>query len=474
MTTKHFDISQTVQLHITRCQGPLTIHGWDRSFVELETPSEELEATLENTTLTVMASQSCVIHCPHKTTVKIGLAEGYLSISNVDGTVTVGACHGPTLLRAIRSTVSLNQIDGGLRAYSIGGSLQAGRIGGDASLKSIEGAITVENVGSSLRVRHLGADLAVRSVGADLKTQNVTGSLEVKHVGGSLQARSVGGKLHAEAVGGNAQVQDMRGSLALGHVGGNLRASMLGGGMEIGSVGGDLYLNGPLAPEKNYQGNAGGNATLRLPLSTSASLELEAQGRIHVELPLAIQSQDEHHLVGTLGEGAAHVILIAGGNIRLIEWAGVETEATEWIDGLEKLAEEIERQVDEALRGMDFETISQEIESKTTWAEQKLESVDWERLGLEARRAAEAGIAQAREAIQKALARMEAWRGEHVSCGQPIPKRPKRDASPSQIQPSATPPAEPTDEERMAILRMIERGQITPEEGEMLLDALEK
>jgi hypothetical protein len=35
-------------------------------------------------------------------------------------------------------------------------------------------------------------------------------------------------------------------------------------------------------------------------------------------------------------------------------------------------------------------------------------------------------------------------------------------------------PGPDLDEERLTILRMVERGQITPEEGEMLLDALQE
>lgn len=86
--------------------------------------------------------------------------------------------------------------------------------------------------------------------------------------------------------------------------------------------------------------------------------------------------------------------------------------------------------------------------------------MDWERLGREAQRAAEAGIAQAQEAIQRVLRRLEAWRDEYAA----------------RKQAAAEAPSEATiatDEERMAILRMVERGQITPDEGEMLLDALD-
>lgn len=475
MTRKRFDVSHPVQLHVTRCGGPLTVRGWDRPAIEIEAPPEDVEATLEETTLTVEACHSCTIRCPRDTTVKVDRVDGYLSVSNLDQTVTVGTCCGPALLRAIHATASLNQVDGSLRAHSIGGSLQTGRIGGNASLKSVEGAATVEEVGGTLRARRLGADLAVQNVGGNLKARSVTGSLECKRVGGSLRVQGVGGKLNVEIVSGNARVRDLGGHLTLKNAGGNLRASILGGDMEVERVGGNLHLEGPLVPGQSYRGEAGGNVTLRLPTSTSAHLELRAQGRIRTDLPLTIESQDQNHLVGLLGEGAAQVTFTAGGNVRLREWAGTEAEAAEWVEELEGLAEEIERQVDEALREVDFEAISREVESRMAWAQQRLESVDWERLGQEAQRAAEAGIAQAQEAIQRALSRMEARRDEYMA-RKPVPSEVEGEAAaeePSAEPAVPTPAGEPTDEERMAILRMVERGQITPDEGEMLLDALD-
>ena len=474
MTKKHFDVTQPVQLHVTRCGGPLTVRGWDRPTIEIEAPPEDLEAALEGATLTVEAHESCVIRCPRDTMVKVGRVDDYLSVSDLDQTVTIGTCRGPALLRAIRATVSLNQVDGSLRAYSIGGSLQTGRIGGDASLKSIEGAATVEEVSGTLRARSLGADLAVQSVGGNLKARTVAGSLQGQRVGGSLRAQGIGGQLDLETIGGNARVRDLRGALTLKNVGGNLRASILGGGMEIGRVGGNLHLEGPLTPGQSYQGEAGGNVTLRLPTSANARLDLRAQGRIRTDLPLTIESQDQNHLLGALGDGAAQVVFTAGGNIRLREWAGAEVEATEWVDELEGLAEEIERQVDEALREVDFEAISREVEARMSWAQQRLESVDWERLGQEAQRAAEAGIAQAQEAIQRALSRVETWRGEYVAREQAAAEGPNVEPVGAGLCAHPPPAGEPTDEERMAILRMVERGQITPDEGEMLLDALEE
>jgi len=484
-TGKHFDVSQPIQLHVTRCKDALAVRGWDRLAVEIEAqgPAEDLEARLEDTTLTVEARQSCTIRCPRNTMVKAERVDGYLSVSDLDQTVAVDTCRGPVLLRAIQGAASLRQVDGGLRAHSISGSLRVDQVRGDASLKSVQGLATLAEVSGTLRARRLGADLAAQGVGGDLRARGIAGSLEAGRVGGSLRAEAVGGQIAVDTVGGNARVRDLGGHLSLSKVGGNLRASILGAGMKVGRVGGNLHLNGPLAPDQSYEGHAGGNVTLRFPASASARLDLQARGRIRTDLPLTVESQDRNRLAGVLREGAAQVACTAGGSIRLSEWVGSEAEATGWVEELEGLAEQIEQQVDEALREVDFEAIGREVESRMARLQGRLESVDWERLGREAQRAAEAGIAQAQEAVQRVLSRMEARRDEYAARratpseveGEAAAGEPKAAPAPeARPHAPAAPAGEPTDEERMAILRMVERGQITPDEGEMLLDALEE
>jgi len=485
MTKRHFDISQPVQIQVTHCGGPLTVRGWDQPAIEIEAEgtSEELETRLEGMNLVVDARRSCSIRCPHDTTMKVERVDGHLSIASLDQAVSVDTCSGPVLLRAIRAATSLNRVDGGLRAYSLEGTLQVERIGGNASLRSIEGTATVKSTGGTLRVQRLGADLLAESVGGDLKVRSVAGSVRAEKVHGSLRAQGVGGELNVEVVSGSARVRDLGGQLSVRQVGGSLRASILGAGMMVEKVGGNLHLEGPVVPGQRYQGEAGGNVTLRLPMSASARLELKAGGRVRADLPLTIEIQDRDHLVGVVGEGGAQVTLTAGGNVRLREWSGPDVEAAEWVEELEGLAEQIERQVDDALRDVDFEAIGQEVEARMAQAQQRLDAVDWERLGREAQRAAEAGITQAQEAIQRILAKMETWRDEsavrHRMEKEPQPQTATEeiDAKPvaaAHSDPSPTTAGEATDEERMAILRMVERGQITPDEGEMLLDALEE
>jgi hypothetical protein len=485
MTHKRFEVAEPLQLRVNRCGGPLTIRGWDQPAIEIEAEGSpcELETRLEDATVTVESHRTCSIRCPRNTTVCLGTVAGHLSVASLDQAVAVDTCDGPALLREIRADVSLRQVRGGVRAYSVDGSLRIGQAGGNASLKSIGGVATVETVGGTLRVQRLGSDLVLKHVGGDLRARIVSGSVNCDRVSGSVRAQGVGGGMVLDVIGGNVHVRDLGGELHLRETGGNLRASVLNSGMEIGIVGGNLHLEGPLVAGQSYEGNARGNASLRLPMSTSARLDLKAGGRIQNDLPVAIETQDGRRLVAVLGEGAAQMTITAGGNIRLREWAGADVEAAEWIEELESLAEHLEKQVDDALRDVDLEAIGREVETKMAQAQQKLDSVDWERLGREAQRAADTGIAQAQEAIQRVLRRMEAWRDAQYARptkagtvkSEPSGKDPDTGSGVQLLPgPVETADAEVMDTERMAILRMVEGGQITPDEGEMLLDALEE
>lgn len=160
----------------------------------------------------------------------------------------------------------------------------------------------------------------------------------------------------------------------------------------------------------------------------------------------------------------------------------------------EDLGEEISRQVEEGLRAIDLEAIGrqagEEMEAAMARLRVKLDGMDWERVGQRAQQAVERAMAQ----MQRDVDRLAAKAARHQES---LERRAEREAErltrlerrwqrPAWPQPaeavvaesrtrgSAEPPQpEPDlDEERLSILRMVERGQITPEDAELLLDAL--
>ena len=160
--------------------------------------------------------------------------------------------------------------------------------------------------------------------------------------------------------------------------------------------------------------------------------------------------------------------------------------------------EEIARQIEESLQGIDLEAIgrqvSEEMESALNRLQVKLESVDWERMGVQTQRAVERAMEQMQrnmdrmvekaarhqekverkmEREQRRLERLERRRqkaagrepGVQVDLVDPA-------AETAYTDDGAMEPGPDLDEERLSILRMVEQGQISPEEAEMLLDAL--
>jgi exonuclease VII large subunit len=164
-----------------------------------------------------------------------------------------------------------------------------------------------------------------------------------------------------------------------------------------------------------------------------------------------------------------------------------------------ELGEEISRQIEAGLQAIDLEAIgrqvSEEMDAALSRLQVKLESVDWERIGTQSQSAVERAMEQMRrnmdrmvekaarhqekverkvEREQRRLERLERRRqkvagreqGAQEELGDAATEAAYRDDGPVEPEPDL-------DEERLSILRMVEQGQISPEEAEMLLDALQ-
>jgi exonuclease VII large subunit len=149
------------------------------------------------------------------------------------------------------------------------------------------------------------------------------------------------------------------------------------------------------------------------------------------------------------------------------------------------LGEEISRQIEASLRAIDLqavgEQISAEMERAMSQLRTKLESVEWDRVGQRTQRSMERAMERMQREIDRAtekaarrqeklermadraarekerMERVGRRMADHPPVGTPFDKEPDKDL----------------DQERLAILKMVEGGQISPAEAEKLLDALE-
>ena len=295
--------------------------------------------------------------------------------------------------------------------------------------------VEIERVGGDARVTDLKGDLLLRAVGGDLNLRNVrTAALET--VGGDLGARRVEGNLSVDQVGGDAVVYGVEGDLRLRAVGGDLQIANPQG--EVQAVaGGDVRLRLKEPPARPIHLRAGGDLICWLPEGSSAQVHAMAGGAL--ELP-----GQEHRGPGgatlELGNGEVALDLAAGGDLRLLLIGETGAEAA----GLgEALSQDVSAQV------------LAEIEASMAAVDTHLAALDTDWIEEKVRRAME----RARRKVE--MARKRGRRKGRAAVSMTWSGRGPAKPSPNREQ------------ERLAILHMLEKGQLTVDQAEELLKALE-
>jgi hypothetical protein len=452
------------RLTLVEMAGSATITAWSEDDILIrlrEGRAEDLVVEQGEAGPAVSVRQGCEVQVPSGMAVEVRQAQGNLRVA---GPVDLNAEQIRGNLQLSQTgQVTLAEVYGNLKADAAKSLRLIGTAFGDAKLDDVSTA-DLQNVRGNLQVRG--------SV-----------SLRASRVGGNLQAKSLAGTLDIDRVGGNATLKNVAGTVTVGQVAGNLAAKYLSGGAKVGRIGGNLGLDGDLGTGCTYHFNADGNAWLCLSEQTGAHLTLVAGGQLLSRLKLADEERSGTRLSGTLGGGGNEIVVEAGGNILAV--AGEAVPDSDWGDDLA-------RQIEESLRAIDVEAItrqvSQEMDAAMSRLKVKLETVDWERMGSQTQKALE----RAMDRIQKDMDRAAAKAAHHAEQFQRRAERAARYAEHRERRRSSTPyqnqdvpvdvpgsppedlePEPSLDEERLSILRMVEQGQITPEEAEMLLDALQ-
>jgi hypothetical protein len=473
MFENRIQVEEGQVLTLLAMRGSVTLATWDQPDVLIRLRDGEetdLQVELTETGPAVSARAGCDVKVPASLPVKVREAKANLQVTGISD-FDAEQVRGNLKLSGV-SEANIAEVYGNLRADQTSSLRSAGTVFGGAALNGLEVA-DLQNVRSNLRVR--GAD-----------------HVRASRIGGNLQATEVG-TLSTDQVGGNATLKGISGAVTLGQVAGNLAAKNLSGGAKVPKIGGNLALNGKIGAGCTYHFHVRGNAVLRLPEGASAHVALSARGKILSSVALVDRVEDGNTLSGTLGDGGAEIAVEAGGNVML---GGGSPEASAGIGA--DLGEEISRQVEASLQAIDLEAIgrqvSEEMDAALSRLQVKLESVDWERIGVQSQRAVERAMEQMRQNMdrmvekaahhqekverkvereQRRLERLERRRqkalereqGVQVDLGDSAAEAAYGDDRPME-------PVPDLDEERLSILRMVEQGQISPQEAEMLLDAL--
>jgi len=293
--------------------------------------------------------------------------------------------------------------------------------GSSTELSACNGDIVISRV-QSVQLSACNGDWVIEDCG-DVVLQDVQGDIMLKQ-SRSVQVKQFRGDLVARGIEADATIANAHGDLAIERATGNVSIHDVHGDIsisgtpasaEVQAVRGDLTFSG--APTRgNYVLQVRGDIILRLDETSSVRLELHApSGDIRCSLPGAERSSADD-LAARIGEGAAVLTATAqDGSIRVVTGASTE-------------------------------------QGQATQAE----------LGGEAIRLVHR-LEQFKERVRRESQRVtDAFRAER---SRRVYWGPSRDAAPDE--------AEDLEKERLTVLGMLGDGQITAEQAETLLRALE-
>ncbi|MCI0549806.1 MAG: DUF4097 domain-containing protein [Anaerolineae bacterium] len=308
--------------------------------------------------------------------------------------------------------------------------------GNDLSLRIPKGALLLlKTVGGDTSIRGVMGDLEVKEVGGDLSIREA-GLIAIDSVRGDFSLRGAKKNLYIKNAQGDVSIRDVEGSITLDSVADDLALRGARGNIKV-NVGEDVvvYLEPRLDGE--YSITAGDDILLVLPPNTNATLTMHGDD-IDVDWP-GIKDEDVTERVVTLGNGSAKIYLNAGGDVRVSN----NVEAGESAEEFGNFA------------GLNF---------------------DWSGFGERISRRVEQATARAAKRVEEAARRAERHAGRHARHGRHgTSVGPWNwDFGPKGVPNPPTPPSEPVSEdERMAILKMLAEKKITAEQAEQLLAALE-
>jgi hypothetical protein len=348
----------------------------------------------------------------------------------VDGDVSIVGWEGQELVVKGDGTENRVQQDGESVTLStdddlslrvpVGCSLRILEVTGDMALRGVAGSVNIGRAGGDLSIRESGP-LTIETVDGDFSLRGAKGDLHVTRIEGDASIREVLG---------NVQLSSVEDDLVLRDVQGNLNAK----------VGSDVVLY--LAPQagQTCTVEAGDDILLVLPPGAEVTLTLSGD-EINLDWPGVENDDSATERVVVLGSGAAAVSLRAGSEVRVSsaaraggrpeEFGNFAGMMFDWSDFGQELGERISRRVQDVSRR----------------AEQK-----------------------AARAVRKAD---QKTRGPHLR-GSVKVGRWNWDVQPGSFPPASMARGEPvSEEERMAILKMLQEKKITSEEADKLLAALE-
>jgi ubiquinone biosynthesis protein UbiJ len=427
MANNLIETSKIPQIEVDDCAGDLVIRPWMELAVKAQGTyqMDEIESRL------------------------VFSSNGDLRLLVPEGAILrVGNVQGDLLIKGVRGDISLNEISGDAVLLNLT-QVKAGNIQGDLSAKNSEGPLYVEAIYGDAMVRNIDRDVSIDSIYGDFAAYYVSGNVNLGQCIGDINLRTINGEI----------------SIDSGHRDANLRN--LGSLCSIQDIHGDIRFKGGLSTgEHSFE--ALGDIVARWPGNVPLQVVAKAAD-ICNRLPLEDVKEIDNSLVGRIGDGDTIVKLSAGGRIILKEvqlidekWESKHKEEfdMDFMIDLADLGERISAEVNQSMARMtgEIEThfgpeFAQTISARVSQQAEK------------AARKAEAAAERARNYAEREMARAERAQQRRSVQYAPPPKRsPRPDVS----------HAKASTDEQLKILRMVEKGTISPDEASTLLEALER
>jgi hypothetical protein len=290
-------------------------------------------------------------------------------------------------------------------------------VSGDAAIRGVIGDIEIVSIDGDLSMREVGS-VSISSISSDFSLRGARGNLYIKSADGDVSIRDVEGNINIDSVADDLALRGARGNIKV-------------------NVGEDVVVYLEPRDDGQYLVTAGDDILMVLPTTANATVTMQGD-EIDVAWPGVKNDPEATQRTVVLGSGSAKITLSAGGDVRLSNQANAAESADEFGN----------------FAGMNF---------------------DWSGFGERISRQVQAATARAARSADEATRRAERHAERHARRWGRTPPPGTWDFGPKGVPtPPGAPKSEPiAEEERMAILKMLQEKKITAEQAEQLLQALE-
>ncbi|MBP7999361.1 MAG: hypothetical protein KA314_01200 [Chloroflexi bacterium] len=419
MSEKRFTTDKAPVVIITEANRDVVVKGWGEHLVTIE--GSQVEAAESEKGITIRGLGDLVVMVPHAAALSILQCHRDLAVKGVEGEVVIGTADRDVVLRRT-GNVTIGQVHHDLVIRDASGNIQVEQVNGDFSLRDVR-------------------DVVLGTVYGDFSGRDIDGRFIAKEIMGDMSLRGVAGDVNLGVIHRDTTLKGLEGLV-------NLAQSM-----------GDVRLNGPLSPGK-HQLQCQRDLVLRWPEGSPLTLTATAP-KIVNRLELDDVNEENETVSGQIGEGGPVLFLTANRSVILKPSEMVDEK---WF----KFAfDDNEFDVDMNFSMEDLGAkISGEVNKRMADVRQRMAQMSAEmehRIGTEFAGKFEAQAQHWAEKAEKALSQAEKALKQN------------RQKAAAAATPASTPAAKTpiSPEEKLKILKMLEKGVITVDEANNLLTALE-